>query len=78
MELSDYARRQMAFRGIGDEQVEGLLDSVEPFTYRQRGVEHVGYYDETSRLFVAAVGDVVITAFFTRPAYVAGLRRRGS
>ncbi len=53
-----------------------LVNSTRPFSYKQKGAEHLGYYDEVSRLFVTAVGDDIITAFYTRPSYVEGLRRR--
>ena len=65
-------------RGISVEQVEMLVNSTKPFAYKQKGIEHLGYYDEASKLFVAAVGEDVITAFYTRPSYVEGLRRRTS
>jgi len=55
-----------------------LVNSTKPFAYKQKGIEHLGYYDEASKLFVAAVGEDVITAFYTRPSYVEGLRRRTS
>jgi len=76
--LSDYARHRLAHRGISVEQVERLVNSTEPFSYKQKVVQRVGYYDEASRIFVAAVGDDIITAFYTRPSYVEGLRRRTS
>ena len=66
----------MQRRNITHEQVLQVIRSAEPFPYNQEGVQHLGYYDSATRLFVAVADRVVVTVFRTRPSYVEGLRRR--
>jgi hypothetical protein len=74
--IPPYARRRMAQRGIAENEVIDLVRFGQPFTYNQHDVEHLGYYDKSTRLFVGVVERVVVTAFKARPQYVEGLRRR--
>jgi hypothetical protein len=76
LSFTKHALARMSERGVSQEQVREIIETVKPFKYRHQGRPKTGYYDEKSRVFVAADGRVVITVIANvTPRYISNLKR---
>lgn len=76
LRFSKHAEQRLRERRVSREAVERLVASTAPFPYLHEGRMEQGYYDESSRLFVATADGVVITVITgATPRYVEKMRR---
>ena len=75
LKLSDHAVERMAARGVSSGRVQQTLNVAKPFEYFHDGVWKTGYYDASTRTFVARVGDEISTVITdVSKDYIRGLK----
>jgi len=78
LELAPHAVQRMQQKGISLEQVRATIQGNTPFSYFHRGQWKTGYYDPSSRIFVAKVGGGIRTVINqVKPQYITNLLSGG-
>lgn len=75
LRISKHARQRMIERGVTEQQVREIIETVEPFEYRHQRRTKTGYYDDKTRIFLATADGILITVVAdATPRYVRNLK----
>lgn len=70
-EVSQHAALRITQRNLTVDQVEGVVNSAQPFRYFHGGAWKTGYYDPASRVFVGRGGNTITTVINNaKPQYI--------
>jgi len=74
-EVSQHAALRITQRNLTVDQVEGVVNSAQPFRYFHGGSWKTGYYDPASRVFVGRAGNTITTVINNaKPQYIENLK----
>jgi hypothetical protein len=67
-QFTGHALQRLAQRGVSPEQAQSILDSANPFSYYHDDQWKTGYYDPSSKIFIATTIDGNINTVMTNVA----------